>query len=70
MVWARRGKAGGDRLVHHDEPDSVIPEVGTRATEILEQHEEEPTFPRSRETRHFGHYTHAALGVGVRPDDL
>jgi RNA polymerase sigma-70 factor (sigma-E family) len=42
----------------------VIPEVGTRATEILEQHEKEPTLPRSRETQHFGHYTHEAFGVG------
>ena len=64
VVGVCRGMVRAARLMHHDEPDSVIPEVGTRATEILEQHEKEPTLPRSRETQHFGHYTHAACGVG------
>jgi hypothetical protein len=64
VVGVCGGMVRAARLMNHDEPDSVIPEVGTRATEILEQHEKKPTSPRSRETQHFGHYTHSACGAG------
>jgi len=39
VVGMCRGMVGTARLLHHDEPDSVIPEVGTRATEFLGQRE-------------------------------
>src|SRR5664280_91572 len=55
-----------DRLLCHDELDSVAPGQRTRATEVREQHGEKTTPPGSGGTQQLRRYTRSTSALAAR----